>query len=70
MMRDLFRLLLLIFVIGVLAACSSSTDEPLFFKSKRPTAEAEPPVKDVPADILSTQRAFSQVSKKVTPIVG
>ncbi len=69
MMRDLFRLLLLIFVIGVLAACSSSTDEPLFFKSKRPTAEAEPPVKDVPADILSTQRAFSQVSKKVTPIV-
>jgi hypothetical protein len=35
-----------------------------FFKSKRPAAEAEPPVKDVPADILATQRAFSQVSKK------
>jgi len=69
MMRDLFRLLLLIFVIGVLGACSSSKDEPLFFKSKRPAAEAVPPVKDVPADILSTQRAFSQVSKKVTPIV-
>lgn len=69
MMRDLPRLLLLIFVIGVLGACSSSKDEPLFFKSKRPTTEAEPPVKDVPADILSTQRAFSQVSKKVTPIV-
>lgn len=69
MMRDLSRLLLLIFVIGVLGACSSSKDEPLFFKSKRPAAEAEPPVKDVPADILSTQRAFSQVSKKVTPIV-
>lgn len=69
MMRDLFRLFLVIFVIGVLGACSSSKDEPLFFKSKRPAAEAEPPVKDVPADILSTQRAFSQVSKKVTPIV-
>jgi len=69
MMRDLFRLLLVIFVIGVLGACSSSKDEPLFFKSKRPAAEAEPPVKDVPADILSTQRAFSQVSKKATPIV-
>ena len=69
MMRDLFRLLPVILVIGVLGACSSSKDEPLFFKSKRPAAEAEPPVKDVPADILSTQRAFSQVSKKVTPIV-
>lgn len=69
MMRDLSRLLLLIFVIGVLGACSSSKDEPLFFKSKRPTAEAEPPLKEVPADILSAQRAFSQVSKKVTPIV-
>ena len=69
MMRDLFRLLPVILVIGVLGACSSSKDEPLFFKSKRPAAEAEPPVKDVPADILSTQRAFSQVSKKATPIV-
>ena len=69
MMRALFHLLLLIFVIGALGACSSSKDEPLFFKSKRPAAEAEPPVKDVPADILSTQRAFSQVSKKATPIV-
>ncbi|SJZ67746.1 serine protease DegQ [Trichlorobacter thiogenes] len=69
MMRDLSRLLLLIFIIGSVSACSSSKDEPLFFKSKRPAAEAEAPVKDVPADILSTQRAFSQVSKKVTPIV-
>lgn len=68
-MRDLSRLLLLIFIIGSVSACSSSKDEPLFFKSKRPAAEAEAPVKDVPADILSTQRAFSQVSKKVTPIV-
>ncbi|MDK9718279.1 MAG: trypsin-like peptidase domain-containing protein [Trichlorobacter sp.] len=69
MMRDLSRLLLVIFIIGSVSACSSSKDEPLFFKSKRPAAEAEAPVKDVPTDILSTQRAFNQVSKKVTPIV-
>ncbi|QOX77711.1 trypsin-like peptidase domain-containing protein [Trichlorobacter lovleyi] len=69
MMRTPIRLLLLISAAVILGSCSSSKDEPLFFKSKRPAAEAEPPVKDVPADILSTQRAFSQVSKKVTPIV-
>lgn len=69
MMRTPIRLLLLISAAAVLGSCSSPKDEPLFFKSKRPAAEAEPPVKDVPADILSTQRAFSQVSKKVTPIV-
>lgn len=69
MMHTPIRLLLLISAAAILGSCSSSKDEPLFFKSKRPAAEAEPPVKDVPADILSTQRAFSQVSKKVTPIV-
>ncbi len=54
----------------MLGGCSSSSkDEPLFFASKRPAAEAEPPVKEVPADILASQRAFSQVSKKVTPCV-
>ncbi len=53
-----------------LVGCSSSgKDEALLFKSKRPTAEAEPPVKDVPADILATQKAFSQVAKTVTPCV-
>jgi Do/DeqQ family serine protease len=69
MMRTPIRLLLLISAALILGSCSSSKDEPLFFKSKRPVAEAEPPVKDVSADILATQRAFSQVSKKVTPIV-
>lgn len=54
----------------VVAGCSSqSKDEPLTYTSKRPAAEAEPPVKEVPADILATQRAFSQVSKQVTPSV-
>ncbi len=69
MMRTLSRLLPLLLIITILGACSSSKDEPLFFKSKRPAAEAEPPVKEVPVDILATQHAFSQVSKKVTPIV-
>ena len=68
-MKTLIQRLLLIFTTIIVVSCSSSKDEPLFFKSRRPAAEAEPPVKDVPADILSTQQAFSQISKKVTPIV-
>ena len=68
-MKNLIRLFAITSAVILLAACSSKSDEPLFFSSKRPAAEAEPPVKDVPADILSTQRAFSQVSKKVTPSV-
>jgi len=69
MMNDLIRLLLVICLSGLLGACSSSKDEPLFFTSKRPPAEVEPPVKEVPSDMLAAQRAFSQVSKKVTPCV-
>lgn len=69
MMRAQIRLLLLISTLVVLWACSSPKDDPIFFTSKRPAAEAEPPVKEVPADLLATQRAFSQVSKKVTPCV-
>ncbi|CAH2030407.1 trypsin-like peptidase domain-containing protein [Trichlorobacter ammonificans] len=52
-----------------LSACSSSKDEPILFSSKRPAAEAEPPVKEVPADILAAQRAFSAVAKNVMPVV-
>jgi len=52
-----------------LTACSSPKDEPVLFNSKRPAAEAEPPVKDVPADILASQRAFSTVAKQVMPVV-
>ena len=69
MMRMVIRQLLILSVAGLLTSCSGTKDEPLFFKSKRPAGEAEAPVKEVPADILSTQRAFSQVSKKVTPSV-
>ena len=69
MMRIPIRLLLAVSTFALLGACSGPKDDPLFFSSKRPAAEAEPPVKDVPADILATQRAFSQVSKKVTPCV-
>ncbi len=52
-----------------LGGCSGNNEAPLFVESNRKGGEAEAPVKDVPSDILSTQRAFSNVSKKVTPSV-
>jgi Do/DeqQ family serine protease len=52
-----------------LTGCSGTGETPLFLESKRKGGDAEAPVKDVPADILSTQKAFSNVSKKVTPSV-
>jgi Do/DeqQ family serine protease len=52
-----------------LTGCSGKSDSPLFFDSKRKAGEADAPVKDIPADILSTQKAFSNVAKKVTPCV-
>jgi len=52
-----------------MAGCSGKSEAPLFFESKRKAGEAEAPVKDVPADLLSTQKAFSEVAKKVTPCV-
>jgi Do/DeqQ family serine protease len=54
---------------AALGGCSGKNDTPLFFESNRKGGEAEAPVKDVPTDILSTQNAFSNVSKKVTPSV-
>ena len=56
-------------VLSWMAGCSGKSDAPLFFESKRKAGEAEAPVKDVPADLLSTQKAFSEVAKKVTPCV-
>lgn len=53
----------------ILGGCSGKNETPLFLESNRKGGEAEAPVKDVPADILSTQKAFSNVSKKVTPSV-
>jgi Do/DeqQ family serine protease len=55
--------------IVALGGCSGKDEAPLFLESNRKGGEAEAPVKDVPGDILSTQRAFSNVSKKVTPSV-
>lgn len=57
-------------VLVLLSGCSSSSkDEPLLFNSKRPAGEAEAPVKDVPADVMAAQRAFTAVSRQVTPSV-
>jgi serine protease Do/serine protease DegQ len=56
-------------VFSCMAGCSGKSESPLFFESKRKAGEAEAPVKDVPADLLSTQKAFSEVAKKVTPCV-
>ena len=52
-----------------LIGCSGKSETPLYLESNRKGGEAEAPVKDVPEDILSTQRAFSTISKKVTPAV-
>ena len=52
-----------------MAGCSGKNESPLFFESKRKAGDAEAPIKDVPADLLSTQKAFSAVAKKVTPCV-
>jgi Do/DeqQ family serine protease len=73
-MRIVFRLrqlaLIGAMVFICLTGCSSGkNDSPLFFESKRKAGEAEAPVKDVPSDILSTQKAFTAVSAKVTPCV-
>ncbi|MBI2354356.1 MAG: DegQ family serine endoprotease [Deltaproteobacteria bacterium] len=53
----------------MLSGCSGKSDSPLFFESKRKGGEAEAPVKEVPSDILATQKAFSTVATKVTPCV-
>ncbi len=67
--RSLFFAVICALLLGVLAACGGKNESPLFFESKRKGGEAEAPVKDVPTDILSTQRAFTAVAKKVTPCV-
>lgn len=70
MMRPYSILAILLLFLLTLSSCTGrDSQEPAMFKSRRPVAEAEPPVKDVPADILSAQRAFTAVSKKVTPCV-
>ena len=69
MNRQLPQRITVLILLALLTACGRTSDTPLFLDSKRKGGEAEAPVKDVPADILSTQKAFSNVSKKVTPSV-
>ena len=52
-----------------LSSCSGKDDAPLYLESKRKPGEADAPVKEVPSDILATQKAFSTVSQRVTPSV-
>jgi len=67
--RHLIYTFICILAFSFAVSCSSNSDSPHFFESKRKSGEAEPPVKEVPADILATQKAFSTVAKKVTPSV-
>jgi serine protease Do/serine protease DegQ len=68
-LRSLRTLLTIVLAVGCLAGCSGKSDSPLYLESNRKVGEADAPVKDVPGDILSTQKAFSTVAKKVTPCV-
>ncbi|RII28017.1 MAG: peptidase [Geobacter sp.] len=68
-LRALACILTGLMALSGLSACSGKGEQPLYLESKRKAGEAEAPVKEVPPDILSTQRAFSTVAKKVTPCV-
>ncbi len=67
--RKLLIALLCSVALSGLTACSGKSDSPLYLESNRKGGSADAPVKDVSTDILSTQKAFSNVSKKVTPCV-
>ena len=67
--RMLFLLPILLICALLLGGCKGKNEAPLFLESNRKGGEADAPVKDVPTDILATQKAFSNVSKKVTPSV-
>ena len=67
--QKLIHTLICCLILAALSGCSGKSDAPLFYESKRKAGEAEAPVKEVPPDILSTQKAFSTVASKVTPSV-
>ena len=69
MYRLLQYIVMCLLVAFWLSGCSGSGDSPLFFESKRKPGESDAPIREVPADILSTQKAFSMVAAKVTPCV-
>ena len=68
-LRTLGYLCLFSLVACGVGGCSKIEDSPIFFETKRKGGDSEAPVKDVPSDILATQRAFSMIAKKVTPCV-
>jgi Do/DeqQ family serine protease len=68
-LRAVHAVIACLLVFSCLAGCSGNSDTPLFLESKRKAGEAEAPVKDVPAELLSTQKAFSAVARQVTPCV-
>jgi len=67
--RSLKAIFVGLLVFSCMAGCSGKNESPLFFESNRKAGQAEAPVKDVPAELLSTQKAFSAVAKQVTPCV-
>lgn len=69
MIKTISKLLLVPVFAILVTSCADHKDDPLYYQSKRPAGEAEAPIKDIPADILAAQRAFSQVSKKAMPFV-
>lgn len=68
-LRNLLMLCCCLLIAAGYCGCSGGGDSPLFFESKRKGGDAEAPVKDVPGDILASQKAFSMVAKQVTPCV-
>lgn len=59
--------LLLLFCMVISSGCKKK-DEVLFYESGR-KEKAEPPIKEVPKDILATQQAFISLAQQVTPCV-
>ena len=68
-LRSIRHVIICLLAFACLAACTGKNDSPLYLESKRKAGEADAPVKDVPSDILATQKAFSTVAAKVTPCV-
>src|SRR6185369_2887991 len=56
---------LLLLAVCALPACGREKEKNIFYE----TGKVESPVKDVPKDILSTQQAFTNLVKSVTPSV-
>jgi len=68
-LRPARTIIVCLLLFSCMAGCSGKNESPLYFESKRKGGEADAPVKSVPADLLSTQKAFSEVARKVTPCV-